>query len=217
MSVKKTIVISCAGRGTRLGVNKTKALVEIDGKPIIIRQLEMLNDYDDIRVIVGYQKEMVIDTVKAFRDDVTFLENVNYENTGTGASFSIGIQNAEELVVSLDGDLLVHPEDLKRILGSDKECVCGTVPCTEGPMLMETQYIEGKLCGVGFSREKGEYEWTGLAQIRSERLTPGLRHVCDMLVPLLPLEMEFIRCREVDTPLDYENAVKWVKNGYKEN
>lgn len=217
MSVKKTIVISCAGRGTRLGINKTKALVEVDGKPIIIRQLEMLKDYKDIRVIVGYQKEMVIETVKSFRDDVTFLENVNYENTGTGASFYIGVQNAEELVVSLDGDLLVHPDDLKRILESDKECVCGTMPYTEDPILMEAAEIDGKLCGVGFSKDKGEYEWTGLTQVRGERLSPGVGHVCDMLVPLLPMEMEFIRCREVDTPLDLENAVKWVKNGYKEN
>ena len=217
MSVKKTIVISCAGRGTRLGINKTKALVEIDGKPIIIRQLEMLKDYEDIRVIVGYQKELVVNTVKAFRDDVTFLENVNYENTGTGASFTIGIQNAKELVVSLDGDLLVHPEDLKRILESDKECVCGAIPYTEDPILMKTAEVDGKLCGVGFSKEEGEYEWTGLTQVRGKRLSPGVGHVCDMLVPILPLEMEFIRCKEVDTPLDLENAVKWVKNGYKES
>lgn len=217
MSVKKTIVISCAGRGTRLGINKTKALVEIDGKPIIIRQLEMLKDYEDIRIIVGYQKEMVIDTVKAFRDDVTFLENLDYENTGTGASFTIGIQNAEELVVSLDGDLLVHPEDLKRILESDKECVCGAIPYTEDPILMQTAEVDGKLCGVGFSKDKGEYEWTGLVQVRGKRLLPGVGHVCDMLVPILPMEMEFIRCKEVDTLLDLENAVKWVKNGYKEN
>lgn len=217
MSVKKTIVISCAGRGTRLGINKTKALVEIDGKPIIIRQLEMLKDYEDIRIIVGYQKEMVIDTVKAFRDDVTFLENLDYENTGTGASFTIGIQNAEELVVSLDGDLLVHPEDLKKILESDKECVCGAIPYTEDPILMQTAEVDGKLCGVGFSKDKGEYEWTGLVQVRGKRLLPGVGHVCDMLVPILPMEMEFIRCKEVDTLPDLENAVKWVKNGYKEN
>lgn len=217
MSVDKTIVISCAGRGTRLGINRTKALVEIDGKPIIIRQLEMLKDYKDIRVIVGYQKELVISTVKAFRDDVTFLENSDYENTGTGASFSIGIQNANELVVSLDGDLLVHPEDLKKILESDKECVCGAYPYTEDPILMQVSEINGKLCGVGFSKTEGEYEWTGLVQVRGERLIPGKGHVCDMLVPILPMEMELIRAKEIDTPLDYENAVKWVKNGYKEN
>ena len=49
-----SIVISCAGMGTRLGLGCTKALVEIEGKTLIERQLEILKDYDDIRVVVGY-------------------------------------------------------------------------------------------------------------------------------------------------------------------
>ena len=53
MSVSKTIVISCAGMGTRLGIGSTKALIDIDGKPLMIRQLELLKDYDDIRVVMG--------------------------------------------------------------------------------------------------------------------------------------------------------------------
>ena len=62
--------------------------------------------------------------------------------------------------MSLDGDLLVHPDDLMRVLHSDKECVCGAVPCTEDPMLMKTLTQNGQIYGVGFSREEGEYEWT---------------------------------------------------------
>ena len=41
MSVSKTIVISCAGMGTRLGIGSTKALIDIDGKPLIITNLAM--------------------------------------------------------------------------------------------------------------------------------------------------------------------------------
>ncbi|MBO7514279.1 MAG: 2-C-methyl-D-erythritol 4-phosphate cytidylyltransferase, partial [Lachnospiraceae bacterium] len=37
MSIPKTIVISAAGMGTRLGIGTTKALIDIDGKPLIIR------------------------------------------------------------------------------------------------------------------------------------------------------------------------------------
>ena len=57
MSVSKTIVISCAGMGTRLGIGTTKALIDIEGKPLILRQLEILKDFDDIRIVVGYQME----------------------------------------------------------------------------------------------------------------------------------------------------------------
>ena len=39
-----TIVISCAGKGTRLGIGTTKALVDIEGKPLILHQLEQLGE-----------------------------------------------------------------------------------------------------------------------------------------------------------------------------
>ena len=214
MSVSKTIVISCAGMGTRLGIGTTKCLVDIDGKPLIIRQLELLKDFDDIRIVVGYQMERVMEVVNSYRKDILFVLNQNYRNTGTGVSFSLAMRHARELIVSLDGDLLVHPDDLARVLKSDEECVCGGIPCTEDPMLMKTLVQDGKTYGVGFSREEGEYEWTGLAQVRTARLTPGDHHVCDMMVPLLPLPMELIRTKEIDTMADYEHAVAWVKSGY---
>lgn len=216
MSVSKTIVISCAGMGTRLGAGKTKALIDVDGKPLIIRQLELLKDYDDIRIVVGYQKEEVMKVVKAYRDDILFVFNHNYKNTGTGGSFSLAIKHAADMVVSLDGDLLVHPDDLKRILESDEECACGTKPGTDEPMLMKTVSKEDGIYGVDFSRKEGEYEWTGLAQVKTSRLEPGDRHVCDMLRPLLPLKMEYIRTREVDTIDDYNRAVEWIRKGYND-
>ena len=68
-----TIIISCAGMGTRLGIGSTKALVNINGKPLIIHQLEQLKEYDDIRIVVGYQAEKVINLVKNFRTDIICL------------------------------------------------------------------------------------------------------------------------------------------------
>ena len=48
-----TVIISCAGMGTRLGIGMPKALVNVDGKPLIIRQLEMLQDRK-LQVQVGH-------------------------------------------------------------------------------------------------------------------------------------------------------------------
>ena len=81
----RTIIISCAGMGNRLGLGKTKALIEIEGKPLIIRQLEMLANEDDIRIVVGYQAEQLIDVVKKYRKDVVFVFN------------HIGIQELEQV------------------------------------------------------------------------------------------------------------------------
>ena len=96
MKSNMTIIISCAGMGTRLGIGTTKALVDVAGKPLIIHQLEQLKDYDDIRVVVGYQAEKVIDVVKNYRDDISFAFNYDYKTTGTAASFSKGMVGARE-------------------------------------------------------------------------------------------------------------------------
>ena len=66
-NISRTIVISCAGLGKRLGLGMTKALLQVDGKSLIIRHLEALKDEDDIRIVVGYQAEKVIEEVTAYR------------------------------------------------------------------------------------------------------------------------------------------------------
>lgn len=212
MSVSKTIVISCAGMGKRLGIGTTKALVEVDGVPLIIRHLRMLDDIDDVRVVVGYQAEKVIETVNAYRGDVTFVFNHDYMHNGTGASVKLAARYANDLILTLDGDLLIHPADMQRILDDDGEFVGVTTPGTDDPVLTQTK--RGLVCG--FSRDCGDFEWTGVTQIRSNRLAPGDGHVYQLIESLLPLKYRFLRTKEIDTMNDYENAVKWVRNGYSD-
>ena len=206
-----TIVISCAGKGIRLGKGCTKALIEVNGKPLIIHQLEQLDKCDDIRIVVGYQAEKVIETAKKYRDDITFLYNNEYETTGTAASFSKGLQDSKEYVVALDGDLLVNPDDMEKFLNHEGECVGGCIPTTDNPVLM-TINENGKI--TEFSREHGELEWTGLAKLKAASLTPGTHHVYMMIEPLMPIDVLEIRTKEIDTENDYNNAVKWVNNRY---
>lgn len=208
-----TIIISCAGMGTRLGIGTTKALVDVNGKPLIIHQLEQLKDYDDVRIVVGYQAEKVIEVVKSYRKDVCFVFNYDYKTTGTAASFSKGLLGAKEFVVAFDGDLLVRPDDLDHFLQYDGECIGGCIPTTDNPVLMS---LNDKHQVVEFSREKGTLEWTGLAKIKKERLTPGDKHVYMMFEPLMPIDVLTINTKEIDTQNDYENAVNWVLNGYKD-
>ncbi len=211
-----SVVISCAGMGTRLGLGCTKALVEIEGKPLLERQLEILKDFDDIRVVVGYQAEKVIEMVTSVRKDVMFVFNHDYRNTGTGASFTLGAKYGREYVVALDGDLLVHPKDLIAGINYEGSCVGGTTPSTDNPWLMPTKKIRGIENVTGFNQEYGDYEWTGFAKLRSDALKPGKKHVFHLIEPMLPLPMIFIRTKEIDTVDDYERAVTWVRNGYEE-
>ena len=188
MPVSRTVIISCAGMGNRLGLGTTKALVEVEGKPLIMHHLEKLKNEKDIRVVVGYQAEKVIEAVRMYRKDIVFVFN---------------------------GDLLIHPDDMKKILECEHEFVSGGVPDTDDPWMLQTYKDGEKEFVSAFSKNVGNYEWNGITQIKSAKVKNGQGHVFQLIEPYLPLPFMEIRTREVDTINDYERAVKWVRNGYK--
>lgn len=214
MGISRTIVISCAGMGNRLGLGTTKALVEIDGKPLIIRHLEMLQDEKDIRVVVGYQAKKVIEVVRAYRNDVMFVFNHQYRETGTGASVAAAARYAGEYILSLDGDLLVHPDDMKKILAYEGEFVSGGEPKTDDPWMVQTYEENGKEFVSAFSHNEGSYEWNGIAQMKSQKMLKGTGHVFQLIEPYLPVPFMKLRTREIDTINDYDRALEWVKKGF---
>lgn len=215
MGFSRTIIISCAGMGNRLGLNTTKALVDINGRPLIVRHLEMLQNEEDIRVVVGYQAEKVIAVVRKYRNDVTFVFNHHYRDTGTGASVVLASRYANEYILSLDGDLLIHPDDMKRILECRHEFIGGGLVETDEPWMLQTYKEQGKELVSAFSHCRGNYEWNGITQMKSDKIQQGQGHVFHLLEPYLPVEFMAIRTKEIDTINDYERAILWVKNNYK--
>ncbi|CEH33295.1 NTP transferase domain-containing protein [Romboutsia lituseburensis] len=215
MSVSKTIVINCAGRGTRLGLNRNKALIDIDGKPLIIRQLECMDKFDDIRVVVGYQAQDVINTVCSYRKDVVFVFNHAYKETRTAASLSLGKKYPNEMVISVDGDVVLNPETFEKFVLNDEEAIGVCLPYTKEPVYVKTEFFNNEEYAVKFSREEGKYEWTGLLKILSSRMNSGNDHVYKLITPNLPLKVINVNLKEIDNMEEYENAVKWYKNNYK--
>ena len=215
MAFSRTIIIGCAGTGNRLGLGTTKALVEIEGKPLIIHHLEKLKNEKDIRVVVGFQAEKVIEVVNEYRRDVLFVFNHAYKTTGTGASVAMAAIHAEEFILNLDGDLLVHPEDMEMILSCENEFVGGNPIESDDPWMLQTYLKDGREMVSAFSKCVGNYEWNGITQMHSEKMLNGSGHVFQLIEPHLPVEFMNIRTREIDTINDYERAVGWVRNGYK--
>ena len=212
MTVSKTVIISCAGMGKRLGLGTSKCLVDVAGESLIMRNLRMLDDVDDVRVVVGFQAEKVIEAVNAYRRDVTFVFNHDFAHTNTGDSVRLAAEHANEYILTIDGDLLLHPEDMRKIVEADGEFVGVTAPGTDNPVLAE---VEGKDV-VGFSREHGQYEWTGVTQVRAEKVLSGSGHTYQLIEPYLPMPYMYLRTKEIDTPDDYDRAVRWVKGGYSD-
>lgn len=208
-----TVVICCAGMGTRLGIGSTKALVDVCGKPLIIRQLELLKDYDDIRVVVGYQAEKVIRVVKEYRKDIMFAFNYQFETTGVATSLFKGLMGAREYTVAIDGDLLVHPDDFQSFMNCPGECLGGSIPCSDEPIYMEI--TEDKKVR-GFSKVGGSMEWSGIAKIETRRIALAESYVFEMITPLLPISVFELRAKDVDTPEDYEKMIRWVESNYSD-
>lgn len=215
MSVSKTIVISCAGMGTRLGLNTNKSLIDIDGKPLIIRQLECLDKFDDIRVVVGYQAQEVIDAVCSYRKDITFVFNHNYMNTKTAASLSLGKKHSNDMIISLDGDILFKPEDFEKFILGEDECIGVCNPYTNDPVYVDTKFINGTEHAIRFSRQHGKYEWTGLFKMYANKLYSGKDHVYKMITRNLPLKVVNVNLKEIDNMDEYKKALSWYENGYK--
>lgn len=203
----KSIIISCAGMGTRLGLKMPKALVKISNKTLIQRNLELLNSCEDIRVVVGYKAENVINEVNKYRRDVLFVFNNDYMNTGTGASVMLATKFANEYVLTIDGDLIVHPDDMSKILSEKDEFIGVCEPGTDNPVLttIENDNV------IMFSRKKGEYEWTGVCHMKTNDLVKGTGHVYQLIEPLLPKKYLLVRIKEIDTINDLENAESWAK------
>lgn len=208
MSSTKSVVISCAGIGSRLGLATTKALVDLNGKPLIIWQLEHFKEVEDVRIVVGFQASDVINEVRKYRDDVIFVYNHNYFETKTGASFYLGAKDGNEYALEVDGDLIVHPDDMKKLLELDGEWVAYAEKTSDDAVFVKTNDVGDVL---SFSAENGNYEWTGPCCIKKDKLRYSSGHVFNQLEPYLPMRGVKIRACDIDTYDDYQRALTFIK------
>jgi len=65
---------------------------------------------------------------------------------------------------------------------------------------------------IGFSRDGGDFEWTGPASIKKSKLqfTPG--NVFEQIAPHLPIKGVKLRAYDIDTYEDYKRVGEFVKN-----
>lgn len=116
---KVATIILAAGQGTRMNSEKPKVIFELAGKPMINRVVETAKkvDSDLIVVVVGYKKDMLIDTIPA-NDKIKFVEQI--EQNGTGHAVIVTKKEFKEFsgdVFVLCGDVpLLRHQTLERML-----------------------------------------------------------------------------------------------------
>jgi len=208
MSSAKSVVISCAGIGSRLGLATTKALININGKSLIRWQLELFKDIEDVRIVIGFQANEVVEEVRKCRDDVIFIYNHRYFETKTGASFYLGARDGNEYALEYDGDLLVHPDDVKMLLEQEGEWVAYADKMSDDAVYVKTNQVGDVLA---FSRDQCDYEWTGPCCLKKDRLRYSSGHVFNQLEPYLPMKGIKVRACDIDTYDDYQRALEFIK------
>jgi len=205
----KSVVISCAGIGSRLGLGLTKALVQINGGSLISWQLKLFKDVEDLRLVIGFQGGEIIDEVRKFRDDVIFCYNHRYFETKTGASYYLGARHANQETLEWDGDLLVHPDDVNTILNTPGEFICYGDITSEDNVCVR---VDENGDVTAFSREGGDYEWTGPASMEKKHLIYCTQNVFNMFEPLCPMRGIKVRAYDIDTYNDYIRVSEITKN-----
>ena len=208
MSSVKSVIITCAGIGSRLGLSTTKALISIHGRSLIQWQLELFEKVEDLRIVIGFQANDVVQEVRKYRNDVTFVYNHNYFDTRTGASYYLGARDGNEYAIEYDGDLLVHPDDMKMLLETDGEWIAYAEKKSDNAVYVKTNQI-GDV--ISFSDKNGDYEWTGPCCIKKDKLKYSSGHVFNQLEPSLPMRGIKIRACDIDTYEDYKAALDYTK------
>lgn len=208
-SNSKSVVVSCAGIGSRLGLGLTKALLQINGDSLISWQLKLFEKVEDVRIVVGFQAQEIVAEVLKYRRDAIFCYNHRYFETKTGASYYLGARHANRETIEWDGDLLVHPDDVKRILEEDGEFICYGDITSENTVCV---YLDEEGRVSSFSRKGGDYEWTGPACMYKEHLVYNSQNVFNMFEPLCPLKGIKIRAYDIDTYNDYLRVAKIVRD-----
>lgn len=118
-------LILAAGMGTRLKpltYVKPKSMVEVNGKPILFKQIDNLleNGIKEIIVIAGYKAEMIINAINKSYDNIKIIINKDYDKTNNMYSAYLAMEymyNNEFLL--MNADVFFDTEVLRELLKRD--------------------------------------------------------------------------------------------------
>ncbi len=115
------LVILMAGSGIRLGLNKTKAMIEFGGKTLAEYTISIFKDcgIKDVILVIGFGDEEVQDKFGHFFNgvNIAYVYNSIYQTTGTTHSLRLAkdwMKNEE--IVFAEGDILMHPTLVRKLI-----------------------------------------------------------------------------------------------------
>jgi molybdenum cofactor cytidylyltransferase len=121
-------ILLAAGAGSRMG-GRPKALLELGGVPLILRQLVALSGagVDELVVVLGHHAELIEPVVQKF--PVTLVHNPDPDQ-GQVSSQRLGLQalsgKLDAVLVALADQPLINEQDITALIGAYKKRPAGT-------------------------------------------------------------------------------------------
>ena len=121
-------VLLAAGGGTRMG-GRPKALLELGGVPLVLRQLIALSGagVDELVIVLGHHAERIMPVIERF--PVTLVHNPRPED-GQVSSQRLGLAalnpKVDAVLVALVDQPLIDEEDITAVIGAFKKRPEGT-------------------------------------------------------------------------------------------
>ncbi len=132
-----SVIILAAGKGKRFKSDIPKVLHKIMGRTmveVVIGVVKRIENLNQIYVVVGHGKEMVIEKIKNSFQDIIFVEQKEQKGTGHAVMCCEDkLKNYNDDILILCGDMpLVKSETLKKFISYYKEkkadiCVLSTI------------------------------------------------------------------------------------------
>lgn len=175
MPITKAIILS-AGKGSRLlplTEDRPKCLIELSGRSLLEWQLDALGSrgVTEVVIVTGFRDDLV-DSVAARREGVRTLFNPFYHVADNLGSVWLARSEFDRDVLLLNGDTLITPALVEKVLTADGGAITVTVDEKEEYDSDDMKVLrEGdRLLRIGKALEPGEYnaESIGFLAFRGE-------------------------------------------------
>ncbi len=187
MGRPKQAIIVAAGVGSRLRPltnDRPKCLIEVDGQLILRRSMQLMMDQgvNDIAVVVGYRREMIVEHLRGF--PVTFFYNPFYRITNNMASLWFTAPFIKSDFIYSHCDIVYDVPLLTMLMEDGRENILLVEKKECGAEEMKVQVKDGRLVASSkeIPREESFGEWTGLARFSADfgaRLMETISHLIE--------------------------------------
>jgi len=173
----KAIILS-AGQGSRLGHlvdDRPKCLIDFSGRSLLDRQLDTLeaNGVHEAVVVTGFHDELVNEALarRSGGPAVRTIFNPFYKVADNTGSLFMAREELSSDCLVWNGDTLVSPELMRRVVGNDRSGICVTIDRKDSYDEDDMKVVEegGKLKAIGkrLPLDRVNAESIGLLAFRS--------------------------------------------------